>query len=483
MLTFITIHPHQRGVIIDGQRPARWLEPGRHALWAWRTVERLDLTAGFAPFSPELAAAVPEQAADEVEVPLAHRGLLRVDGLPSAVLPPGRYLLWKVRVSTQLTLQDTRDVACEIPAAFLDRIPATERWSATIQDATRGLLVKDGRLVRLLPPGAHHLWDVEGSLSMTTTNLTVEPHRPELARLLSPEQATVLTVAPDQFALYAIDGQPRGVLSAGRYILWQLQYAISAQCYSTVERFSTVPRPSWPLLGSAPVTTQTIKPYQRGLLYVDGQLVEELAEGAYAINSLGRDVSMITVDMREQELLITGQEVMTADKVSLRVSMLMTYRVTDARLSVEATTDLSAALYSAVQLAARRTIAGLTVDHLLEKRNEVRGSMRADLAASTDGWGVSIQRLDLKDISLPGEMKTIFNQVIEARKRAAANVITRREETAATRSLANTAKMLEDNPTLLRLKELETLKEMAGQIGELTVMATPDQLLQSLRLR
>lgn len=80
-------------------------------------------------------------------------------------------------------------------------------------------------------------------------------------------------------------------------------------------------------------------------------------------------------------------------------------------------------------------------------------------------------------------MRAVFNQVIEAQKRAAANVITRREETAATRSLANTARMLENNPTLLKLKELEVLKDMASQVGELTVVATPDQLLQRMGLR
>ncbi len=90
--------------------------------------------------------------------------------------------------------------------------------------------------------------------------------------------------------------------------------------------------------------------------------------------------------------------------------------------------------------------------------------------------------MDLKDVVLPGEMKTLLNQVIEAEKRAAANVILRREETAATRSLANTAKLLESNPTLLRLKELESWKEIAATVGNVTVVASPQQLLGQLSL-
>ena len=89
------------------------------------------------------------------------------------------------------------------------------------------------------------------------------------------------------------------------------------------------------------------------------------------------------------------------------------------------------------------------------------------------GWGAEVTSVDLKDLILPGEMKTILNQVIEAEKRAAANVILRREETAATRSLANTAKLLEQNPVLVRLKELESLERLAEKVGSVTVFTAP----------
>jgi regulator of protease activity HflC (stomatin/prohibitin superfamily) len=108
--------------------------------------------------------------------------------------------------------------------------------------------------------------------------------------------------------------------------------------------------------------------------------------------------------------------------------------------------------------------------------------MRAELAERAATWGAAILDMDLKDIVLPGEMKTILNQVIEAEKRAAANVILRREETAATRSLMNTAKLLEQSPTLLRLKELEAWKEIAEKVDQLTLVATPAELCSRLSL-
>ncbi len=104
------------------------------------------------------------------------------------------------------------------------------------------------------------------------------------------------------------------------------------------------------------------------------------------------------------------------------------------------------------------------------------------IAPEANKWGIEVTGLDLKDLVLPGEMKTILNQVIEAEKRAAANVITRRAEAATTRSLANTAKLLEANPTLLRLEELEAMKELAGHVGELAVGVGADDLIGRMRL-
>ena len=109
------------------------------------------------------------------------------------------------------------------------------------------------------------------------------------------------------------------------------------------------------------------------------------------------------------------------------------------------------------------------IDELLETRAEVSRGLVKTVASRAQTWGVDIVRLDLKDLVLPGDMKILFNQVIEAEKRAAAQNITRREEVAATRSQANTAKLLTQNPVLLRLKELDSLKELAERIDNLTV--------------
>ena len=102
------------------------------------------------------------------------------------------------------------------------------------------------------------------------------------------------------------------------------------------------------------------------------------------------------------------------------------------------------------------------------------------LMVSTLASGNTAPYVGVKDIVLPGEMKTILAQVVEAGKSAEANVIRRREETAATRSLLNTAKVMEDNPVALRLKELETLERVAERIDKISVFGGLDQVLNGL---
>jgi regulator of protease activity HflC (stomatin/prohibitin superfamily) len=157
--------------------------------------------------------------------------------------------------------------------------------------------------------------------------------------------------------------------------------------------------------------------------------------------------------------------------------------VADPVAAVQGAAALDDALYSEAQLVARRHVAGVSVDQLLERRGEAAAAMREALAPRALAWGVEVVAIDLKDVILPGEMKALLNKVIEAEKQAAATSILRREETAATRSLANTAKLLEQNPTLMRLKEMEAWREIAERVGQITVVATPQQLLNTVSLK
>src|SRR5688572_27295842 len=151
---------------------------------------------------------------------------------------------------------------------------------------------------------------------------------------------------------------------------------------------------------------------------------------------------------------------MTADKVTLRVNLLVTYSVVDPLKSVTTVADAAQALYRDAQLVLRAAIGTRALDALLSDKESVGGEVREALVRRSAEYGIAVRSVGLRDIVLPGDMKSLLNQVIAAQKEAEANLIKRREETAAARSQANTAKLLSENPLLARLKELEMLREM-----------------------
>ena len=357
--------------------------------------------------------------------------------------------------------------------------------TTTLSDAQRGVRRRNGRIVRWLGPGRHPLfWPRAGATYDEVIDLDVgfEAYSPELAAVLPDGVARSMTVAEHEIAILRIDGLPAGSLSPGRYLLWQERSEVAVEVYDTRPVQTEVPRGLWRFVADPDLTTVEVHPYERVVLFVDGEQAAVLGPGRHGINSRDRSVSMVRLDLREQEVQITGQDVMTADKVSVRINLLVRYKVIDPERVVRSVQSVHDALYAAAQIAARRHLAASTLDALLEQRTTA-GSVLADaVAESAAGWGIEVVALDLKDVILPGAMREILNQVIQAEKRAAANVILRREETAATRSLANTARLLEQNPTLLRLKELEALERLAGSVGQITVVATPDQILGSLSL-
>ena len=196
---------------------------------------------------------------------------------------------------------------------------------------------------------------------------------------------------------------------------------------------------------------------QKALVLVDGEVVDEFGAGSYAFWKTGA-VSWRVFDLREQIIDIAGQEIMTADKLSLRVNMIVGYRVVDARKALGVVEAPEQSIYRRAQLALRAIVGTRELDALLGDKEsvarELGDAVRDDFAA----FGVELVSVGLRDVILPGDMKTILNQVLEAQKRAEANLIQRREETAAARSQANTARLLKDNPALARMRELEALQ-------------------------
>jgi regulator of protease activity HflC (stomatin/prohibitin superfamily) len=275
----------------------------------------------------------------------------------------------------------------------------------------------------------------------------------------------------------------------------------------------------------------TIKDTHRGLYYEDGVLVKILEAGRHVLTEevAEEKLSLIQtlrnlfsapqekkaerepekevrlVDMRERDLTIKGQEILTADKVALRVSVIVQFRITDPRAAIHSVENYEERLYSDVQLAARRSLATMTLEELLTNRNKLSEDILNDVKEAAAGYGATILRADIKDLVFPGNLQEIMNRVLAAERNSEVHLVEARAkaeiqkieaqaktetvrleaesaaasrlaiakaeaeaiqvqtaaETLALRERAQAAQAYSTHPALLRLRELETLSEMA----------------------
>jgi regulator of protease activity HflC (stomatin/prohibitin superfamily) len=232
--------------------------------------------------------------------------------------------------------------------------------------------------------------------------------------------------------------------------------------------------------GRAGVLQVQVPEHGAGILWIDGKVERLLQAGSYAFWKFNRNVSVELVDLRLQALEVTGQEILTRDKVALRLNLSATWRYTDVLKAYKELAKPADHLYRELQFGLRAAVGTRTLDELLENKSVIDEVVTAQATTKLAGYGLQLDGVGVKDIVLPGEMKTILAQVVEAGKAAEANVIRRREETAATRSLLNTAKVMEGNPIALRMKELETLERVAERIDKISVFGGLDQVLNGL---
>jgi len=204
----------------------------------------------------------------------------------------------------------------------------------------------------------------------------------------------------------------------------------------------------------------TVWEYEHGLLYKDGKLATVLKPGAHWICPLWDHV--VKVDMRERNIAIAGQELLSLDNIGLKVTIAANYKLVDANLAINKIENFYSALYTVMQLELREIIGAMKIDDILEKRNDIGAKLLEACKPKAAEIGVEIIYANVKDIMLAGDMKKVYGEVIKAQKQGLAVLEKARGETAALRSLANAAKMLEDNPALLHLRALQTLGETTG---------------------
>lgn len=367
-----------------------------------------------------------------------------------------------------------------------------------IADYERGLLFRQNRFNRVLEPGVYRYFDLQGDVQIEKYDITeIEFRRARVKFLLQTypvleqQYFDKYELKDDEVGLLYVDQKLAGVVEPGSFkVFWKNMENISLKRLKFFELID-VPESVLALLQNR-AQFQKMDAIIRGiyfcevpsdyvgLLYVDGRFEKLLNPGQYGFWTFDRKISVRLLDLRLQTEEVSGQEILSRDRVSLRINLSCNYRVQNAELAASSVADFSRQLYQDLQLMLRKSVGTRTLDQLLEDKDALNSAIATDIAEKASTYGLTISGIGIKDIILPGEMKTILNQVVEAEKAAEANLIRRREETAATRSLHNTAKVMEGNPTLLRLKELEVLEKVTERIDNITVYGGLDGVLKDM---
>lgn len=334
----------------------------------------------------------------------------------------------------------------------------------------KGLLFRDKEFKGLLGKGLHWYVDPTNAVRVDVVSQRAPWLYHEALDMIVKSgalgaEAMVLDLKDFERALVWIDGRFDRILGPGLHALWTKFREVRTEVVDARPvRFSHKEMNA--VIASASSAEQleniVVEEGTAAVYFKDGEYVQTLGPGSHLFWKQMGKIRVHSVDLRETVLDAGGQEIMTGDKVTLRLNAQVTYQVTEPHRAVTAVENLPQSVYREAQMALRAIIGAYELDALLEGKDRVAGEMEQALIRRAQVFGVRIIGVGIRDLILPGEMKELLNKVIEARKVAEANLIVRREETAAMRSQANTARLLENNPTLMRLRELEVLEKVAG---------------------
>jgi regulator of protease activity HflC (stomatin/prohibitin superfamily) len=355
-------------------------------------------------------------------------------------------------------------------------------FEVVVKDDERAFLARDGRFVRLLQPGRFTAFDPGHHLKVELVKVVRAEIAPERALLLqkthrpvADQHFEIVHAGPTEVAIVSFDGEPKHlVLPNTTRAFWKTLTDVEVERIDTLSELRIAKRHLDKLdtaRAGTVVVSAVVEAHEAGLLMVDGELKERLAPGRHAFWQVGRTIRIVTVDLRPQPLEITAQEILTKDRVGIRVTLTAFTRVTDPEKAALATGDVAGTLYRLIQFAIREAVATRTLDEILAARDTIDNEVRAFVTDRAQALGAEVGEIGVKDVILPGDVRELLNKVVEAERVAKANLIRRQEETAATRSLLNTSKLMEDNPLLLRLKELEALEKLVEKVGRIDLHA------------
>lgn len=361
-----------------------------------------------------------------------------------------------------------------------------------VKEHEKAIFYKEDNFIKILSPGIYWMFDflnrlkvencdLRNPLLANNTFLIILKQHPELME----QNFTLIDLSDNEVGLLYEDNKLKEVIPPStRRAYWKGVVDVKVEVLN-IETNKELPKDKLDLIIHLPgtfekIVLEDIKEHEVGLLLVNSIFIKLLEPGIYAFWKFNKFIEIKHIDKSLQMTEISGQEIMTSDKVTLRINLSANYLIKDPIKLLKHLTKYNDYLYKELQFAIREAVGVNTLDELLSKKDEINQIIFNSAVTKLAEYGIELQNVGIKDIILPGDMRDILNQVVEAEKQAQANLIKRREETAATRSLLNTAKLMEDNPTLLRLKELEILEKVSAKINSLNVYGGFDGILKEL---
>ena len=357
-------------------------------------------------------------------------------------------------------------------------------FKTIINENERGFLFKNGTFKAYLSPGYYKKYSSVYELIIVNIqdDFNLEGHDTKyVLQQIETDELSTLDVKDHELAIHYIDGHFQSFLTSGEYVFWDVYHK---HTYKKIDQNQPeiLDENIQELLTKFDDNhsyCHILKPYEKGIFFCNQLYLKHAEPGQYYFWDTYKQITLKKIDTRIQEIQVSGQEIMTKDKVPIRINFICQYNIVNIDVPILEIKDYEQQLYLQLQMIIREYVGHMNLDELLNSKKELAEFVFEKLKEKETQFGANFVYAGLKDIILPGEIRDIMNTVLIAEKKAHANVITRREETASTRSLLNTAKLMDDNKTLFKLKELEYLERICDRVGHISVSGN-DNILEQL---
>lgn len=231
-------------------------------------------------------------------------------------------------------------------------------------------------------------------------------------------------------------------------------------------------------LGLALAFIKQINQYERGVRFTMGRFSGIMEPGWRIIIPVFQTHQK--VDMRTKAVDVPDQNAITRDNVPVRVNAVIYYKVADAEKAIIEVEDFRYAISQYAQTTMRNIVGEVTLDELLTGRDKIADRIREIVDKETDAWGLKVQNVELKDVSLPPDMERTIAKQAEAEREKRAVIINSEGELAAAEKVSQAAKILSDIPGALHLRTLQSINDISSDQSNTVVFAVPLEILKAL---